>query len=331
MRLFPLTLGLAALSFPALLGRNAFADDRSDALEELKAGYALKQAGHCQEAIPHFARSFELDATPKALLNRSDCEAHLGDLTSARSHARDGLTLAINRGDNELGRVATEQLAAIEKRLPRITIAPAPGAPSDCYVTLDGKAVDRPSLGMERGINPGPHDVAVQAPGRSVRTFHVTIAEGEAEEVAIQPGPAVDTAAPGVTAHSEPARSMLTLSDASTPSSRASTWSTPRVLAASVAGLGVASLAVGIVAGIAATTKHATLASECPGGKCAPIEQSELDAFHSLQTVSTVGYVIGAAGIGGGVFLWFAAPPSSSTGSRSGRLKPPSFGIGGEF
>jgi hypothetical protein len=78
--------------------RTAVASDPPDALDELKKGYALKMYGNCLEAIPDLARSFELDARPKAALNLADCEAQVGEA--------------------ELVVVADEQLAAVDKRLP---------------------------------------------------------------------------------------------------------------------------------------------------------------------------------------------------------------------
>ena len=127
---------LLAFAFLSLSSAPAGADD---ALGELKTGYALKQAGRCAEAIPHFTRSFELDPKPKAILNLADCEAQTGDLVDARSHAARGGELASQVDDTKLQSVAADQLAAIDTRLPKLTIRLAAGSPPGCSVTLDGR------------------------------------------------------------------------------------------------------------------------------------------------------------------------------------------------
>ena len=66
-----LLLAASAIRAPAR------AADSTGAVEELKEGYALKQAGNCRDAVRHFARSLQLNPTPKALLNLADCERRL--------------------------------------------------------------------------------------------------------------------------------------------------------------------------------------------------------------------------------------------------------------
>ncbi len=73
---------------------SARADDAPAAIDELKQGYALKRAGHCPEAIPHFLASYRAEPKPKALLNLADCEQQTGDLLSARGYATQGRDLA---------------------------------------------------------------------------------------------------------------------------------------------------------------------------------------------------------------------------------------------
>jgi serine/threonine-protein kinase len=112
---------IVAVSF---LPRRARADAKSDALQELKRGYVLKQAGDCRGAIPHFVASQSLSPSAKALLNLADCEQRLGELTAARAHAHDGRTLAREQGDSELVALADAQIGAIDEKLP-----PAPSPP----------------------------------------------------------------------------------------------------------------------------------------------------------------------------------------------------------
>jgi hypothetical protein len=117
---------IGALAAAVLSARASRADDTSEALEELKRGYALKQTGDCAQAVPHFQRSLQLSSTAKGLLNLSDCEARLGNLAAAREHAAAGRTLAGLQSDAELVAVADRQLAVIDRAQSATSPSPSP-------------------------------------------------------------------------------------------------------------------------------------------------------------------------------------------------------------
>jgi hypothetical protein len=77
-------------------------------------------------------------------------------------------------------------------------------------------------------------------------------------------------------------------------------------------GVGVAGLALGIVAGLTASSRNSTLQKECPGNVCPPTAQSDIDAFHTWRDWSTAGYVLAGVGLAGAVVLWVTAPRSST-------------------
>ncbi|MGO9835624.1 MAG: hypothetical protein ACLP1X_15570, partial [Polyangiaceae bacterium] len=106
----------------------------------------------------------------------------------------------------------------------------------------------------------------------------------------------------------------------------------PPILAWAAFGVGGAGLAVGVITGLVAGSKHSTLAGECDNaaGTCAPQYAGDLDSFHSWRTVSTIGYVVGALGVAGGAALWFMAPKATTTTARMW-LGPGSAGIAGAF
>jgi hypothetical protein len=292
-RAFVLALALAAVVAPA-----ARADDASDALDELRLGYALKQKGDCRQAAPHFVRSVRLQATAKALLNLSDCEERLGDLVAARGHVLDGQRLAREHADAELTAVADEQLAGIDRRVAWLTVRLAPGSPAESVARCDEAPLDPAALGLPSPVNPGAHAVSVSAPGRAVRTFPVTLAEGQRAELEVHPG--------------EPGRT-LTL---------------PVLVALGVAAVG---LGLGVVAGVAAGSKHGTLESDCPGGACPEAERSDLDAFRALRAASTVGYAVAVAGVAGAALFYVAFPRFGASASASAWVGPGSIGVAGSF
>ena len=98
-------------------------------------------------------------------------------------------------------------------------------------------------------------------------------------------------------------------------------------------GVGVVGLGVGIGAGLAASSKHSSAEDGCTGGKC--VEGSsgadDVDSFRQLRTISTVGYIVGAVGIGAGVTLWLTAPKSKTAARTGAFVGPSSVGVRGAF
>jgi hypothetical protein len=295
--------------------------DSTEALEELRVGYSLKQAGNCQDALPHLARSFRLEPTARAALNLSDCEQHMGDLVGAQGHAALGADLAHQQNDAELAGVADTQLAAIEQRLPRLTVKVVQGSP-DCAFTRDGAVLAPASLGTPLAVNPGAHAIGVTCPGHADRTFDVSVAEGDRTETTVSPGPA--TSAPASPEAPAPAPQSV-----APPEVRGGN---PKIVPLVVMGVGAAGLAVGLVTGLVADAKHASLLNNCdPGGAC-PVAQSDtIDAFRRFRTVSTVTYAVGAVALVGGGVWWLVAPSPHRDGSARVWVGPGSAGVRGQF
>jgi hypothetical protein len=323
----------AVIGSLVLANAPARADDASTALEELKQGYALKQDGKCEEAVPVFEHSASLDPKPKTLLNLAACEANLGDLVAAQRDAVRGRDLATAAQDQELATVASTQLAAIEKRLAHLTVVLAHGAPPDSAVSRDRLPMGASTLGTEVALNAGPHVITVVAKGRAERRFDVFLSEGANAQIEVAPGDRVAAvawspapqpiAAPVAAAEPEP--------EPEAPAS-ASATPTEKLLAYGAFALGAVGLTVGIATGIVATSQHGTLVSDCNGYDCGAAVQGTLNSFRALRTWSTVGYVVGVVGAAGGAVLWFnapTAPPDSPAASLW--LGPGSAGVGGRF
>jgi len=98
-------------------------------------------------------------------------------------------------------------------------------------------------------------------------------------------------------------------------------------------GAGATGLGVGVVTGLMATSKHNTAEDQCPGGNCVDgsAGAEAVDSFRSLRTVSTIGYVVGALGVGAGVTLWPTAPKHEATPRMGAWVGPARAGIRGTF
>jgi hypothetical protein len=213
---------------------------------------------------------------------------------------------------------ARTEAEALAKRVPTLTFVVS-GVPetTPLRVALDGAIVKAETARLPRKVNPGSHAISVSAPGFEPATEQVTIGEGEDRRVEIQLRPSSGGTGP------EPLAQRS-----------ATGGSSPPVLAIVATGVGVVGLVVGVVAGVAGSSKHSTLSGECDAanGTCPPSAASDLDTFHSLRTVSTVGYVVGALGLVAGGVLFFALPTSKEAPASTGLyVGPASCGLAGTF
>jgi hypothetical protein len=193
-------------------------------------------------------------------------------------------------------------------------------------VTVDGQPV---AVGAAAAIevDPGEHTFAFEQGDRFAteerRLVLVESVKGRRETVVLR-----ETAA-GLP-RSETAQPA---SAAPTPRSGEPPRPGPPALAWVAFGVGGAGLAVGVIAGLVAGEKHSTLSSECNdgAGTCAQQYAGDLDGFHSARTWSTVGYVVGALGVAGGVTLWLTAPRARSATTASVWVGPAAAGVAGRF
>jgi hypothetical protein len=96
-------------------------------------------------------------------------------------------------------------------------------------------------------------------------------------------------------------------------------------------GVGGVGLGLGVVTGVLAMGKHSTLNGECSGGSCPPSAQSDLDGYHTMGTLSTVGFIVAGVGAAAGVTLLFVLPKDSSAPAAGAYVGPGSAGVAGTF
>lgn len=138
------------------------------------------EAGNLEEACASFAESYRLDAAVGTLLNQARCEELRGRLADAWEHYQAAVEL-LGASDGRRA-VAQERVAALETRVPRLTLrlkAPPPGI----RVLRDQVELREASLAMALPLNPGAHVIEVHAPDREPRLYRLQIAEGERKEL----------------------------------------------------------------------------------------------------------------------------------------------------
>ncbi len=174
----------------------ARADTRDPVAAEalFEAGRKAVQKGDYASACPRFAESQRLDPAAGTLLNLADCEEHIGHLATAWESWQEAIALL--PVDDNRRPTAKKRAAAIEQRVPHLTIRLAPDAPRDARVRRDAVELGDASLGIPLPVDAGSHEVHVTAPGRQDFSTTVTLAEGESRVVEVRPGAAVEQQPP---------------------------------------------------------------------------------------------------------------------------------------
>jgi hypothetical protein len=92
------------------------------------------------------------------------------------------------------------------------------------------------------------------------------------------------------------------------PDTGAPKRSTRKTIGMVALGVGGAGLVLGAVTGGLAIGKHGALKEACGDGPCAASQQGNVDAYHLMGTLSTVGFIVGGASAATGVILLLTAP-----------------------
>ncbi len=277
---------------------------KADAL--FKEGRALMKSGNYETACPKLEESYRLDPAAGTGINLGDCFEKQGKVASALL-AYQAARALLRPGDPRIGPVEKE-VAALDKRAPRLTIKLTPGAPDGTTVKRDGREVEASKLGVPVAVNPGKLKVVVSAPGRESAVFRVSLVEGKGRELEVGPGesrsgpeqPAAPPAVPksrGGEASGDPATD--------------SPW---RTVGWGVAGVGVIILGLGV-----ASALDANAISQETDGKTGRDWEEGNEDFKMAKSRTVWLFAAGSAVAGGGVALVLLSParPNSSTTLRA--------------
>jgi hypothetical protein len=282
----------------------AFAQDtdaRSQARELGKKGQDAFDAKNFKESEDDFRRADVLFHAPTLVLGLARALAGEGKVVEAWE-AYHRIILEAVATTAPFARALEEakaEVGGVEARRARVTITVT--GTGEAHVILDDAPMKNEALGVERFVNPGAHSVKVTAAGFKDVSRDFTLAEGAAQSVpiALEHDTAAVVADTGAvsTTHPVPA-------DAGGKPNRL-----PAIIGFSVGGAG---LVFGGITGALALGKHSTLKNECTGSVCAPSASSDLSSYHTMGTLSTVGFILGGVGVAAGAVLLFVGPKSQS-------------------
>jgi hypothetical protein len=295
----------AALSLAALLtaGSKASAQTqpmRPVVIELFDAGRKLAGAGDYAGACAKFEEAIHADGTRRygLLMNLGQCNEKQGRTATAWSLYKEAAFTARREARVADEANATQLAADLEPKLPRLLVnATANQATSGLVIRTDGQELGAGMLGTAIPLDPGSHIVEVTAPGYSVWSTTVTVeADGSVKTLNVPALVKQPPLAPGATA-----------AETKDSVSKGSTWRTAGFV---LLGGGAAGLVLGGVTGGLAIGDHGGLGA-CVNGHCPESLASKVNAYGTMATVSTVGFLAGgvAAGIGLGVLI--ATSPKS--------------------
>jgi len=330
---FALLIGMPAL---ALAESDA---ERAGARAAAEAGLAAYNTGRYSEALDLLRRAESLVHAPTHLLYMAKASEKLGQLVQAHElylkTARESLPASAPRAFVDAQHVAQQEAAAIERRLPYLTIKTDVPLPSGFKIKLDEHEVPSVLVGLPIPVNPGRHViVASSTSGQIGEPANVTLAEGKRDSITIKlPSEVAEPPAPlalpqtQAAAQAQPAgapASPLPVEHDHQPGKTPSP-----ILAYSAIGLGVVGATIGTVFLVQRGSKQGDADSaynDCKTRFCGP---NDINKFTQLDkdaatagTIAVVSYGVGAAALTAGLYLLLTRHPTQTATSQQPAFVP---------
>ena len=282
-----------------VLGRAtvAWGTGRDPAAAEVlfQEGRDALQSGNLPVACSKFRESERLDPGVGTLMNLADCEEKIGRLASAWQAWREAIDM-MGPSDERVS-YARGRSAALDRRVPRLTITIAAADRDATRVSRDDVELGSASFGSPLPVDPGAHVVHVTAAGHAESQVVVTLAEGEKKSIEVKPGPrivspVVSAAAPAPVAASRSKR----------------TWGWISM------GVGAAGVAGAVATGLLMARDKNTVEEHCTQDHiCDAVGYDAAQSGQKLLIPNVVLWGLGATGVGVGAYLLLSSREAKST------------------
>lgn len=288
-RLFSLCLWATLV----LSSSSLWAQDRAAAEALFEDGVEAAEAGDFATACEKFLASNRLDSAPGTVLNIADCKEQLGQVASAWQRYREAAQKLPEGG--ERASYAIERAEALFPRLPWVTLE-LDEVPEGTTVQRGEEPIPLAALGSRLPVDPGTHVFEVRAPGREPTQTRVRLEEGQKRTVQLSLGesePKEQAVPPG----QDESSTVIRDTGSSGPSEK-------RTYGWVAVGTGAAAVGLGSIAGVMAIDRKNIVESECVDEVCRSEAgaQAAVDG-RTFATMSTVGFAVGAAAVGVGLYL----------------------------
>jgi hypothetical protein len=336
MRLLRGSLALtlaASLALPSTLVTTAFAqsdEDRATARSLGQEGQDALDKKDFKTAEDRFRRADKLVHAPTLMLGLARALAGEGKFVEAQEGYNRMIREGVPPGAPEVFKKALDDAKAeVDKVAPKIggvvinVTVSGGGDPSPAKVMLDEHPVNTASLGVKRLVDPGAHVLKVSLEGYRPVELKFNVPEGGSvnEPVTLEKEGARSTPTPTTTATTPPPPPTATTTVPPTGGGNGGTDQNPRpeqptgggrslLLPIVAFGVGAAGFIAGSITGAIASSDHSNLQSKCTiqGSICPQSEKSDLEAYHTMAGISTVGFILGGAGAAAGVVLLIMRP-----------------------
>src|SRR5262245_3279454 len=300
------------------LARPAFAQS-AEAEAMFNEGDKLLAAGKIAEACAAFEASNNIDPRAGTLIRLGECREANKQFASAWTAYRGGLARAKDPRKRD---IAQAKVTALEPRLSHLTIVVGTHKVEGLVILRDGKPQDPALWDRALPVDGGEYTIEVTAPGYETWKATITVPP-EQSDSKIEVPALVRSATPVTPPKQQPTPGQPPVTeedDERRPPP--SLFTTKRKIALGAAGAGVASLAVGVVLGLRAKSKHDSAFDLCPNpaSPCADAAKAESFAAssHTLGIGADVAFGVSALAAAGAAVLWFTGKPEVITPTRNG-------------
>jgi hypothetical protein len=182
-----------------LAPRQSYADsvaDKANARTLATEGIDLYNEGSYPEALDRLQRAQQLFDAPIHLLYMARAQAKLGQLVEATETYRRLIRVELSADTPAAVREAVEsadaELDGVDARVAAVRIEVVPPAATGLTLRIDGQPVSAAVVGVDRPLNPGPHQIEAELPDGRQAATSLELSEGQRRLVRLEFGAASD-------------------------------------------------------------------------------------------------------------------------------------------
>jgi hypothetical protein len=165
--------------------------DFATARAALKEGLALREKGDLHGALARLATAYDLVPTPVTGFELGKTHMLLGHVLQAHELFEKVVRMPPSMEESTRSQTSRDEAARLsqelEPRIPSLRLSLSLPNGGTAVVRIDDDAVAVPAGGVERAVEPGPHDIVARAGDGPEEKVHVDLAEGETKDVALAP------------------------------------------------------------------------------------------------------------------------------------------------